>query len=153
METNIRVLTGVKWWKEYPDAMMVMSGADNFEGRKSARQTELMTAMAVNAGVPMAKLIADTLSLNTMVHPQRILELPSINKHTIIGLVTSKWHMRRAIFSFKQYFDEVYPSPISASILDNSLFAIQRFIPYPDALSKSTTMIHEWIGILWYKIK
>ena len=153
METNIRVLTGVKWWKENLDAIMIMSGADNFEGRKSSRQTELMTAMAVNAGVPGNKIIADTLSGNTFEHPQKIMELPGINPQTSVGVVTSKWHMRRAIFSFKQSFDEVYPSPISASIIDNSLFAIQRFIPYPDALSKSTRMIHEWIGILWYKIK
>ena len=153
METNIRVLTGVKWWKENLDAIMIMSGADNFEGRKSSRQTELMTAMAVNAGVPGNKIIADTLSGNTFEHPQKIIELPGINPKTSVGVVTSKWHMRRALFSFKQYFDEVYPSPISASIIDNSLFAIQRFIPYPDALSKSTTMIHEWIGLLWYKIK
>jgi uncharacterized SAM-binding protein YcdF (DUF218 family) len=153
METNLRVLTALKLWKKYPDAMMVMSGAGHIKRRKAKRQTDLMMEFAHNYGVPKAKLMADTLSLNTREHPQRILELPSINKHTIIGLVTSEWHMRRALFSFKQYFDEVYPSPISTSIIDNSLFAIQRFIPHPDALSKSTTMIHEWIGLLWYKIK
>ena len=153
METNIRVLTGVKWWKGNPDAIMVISGAGVLDGRKSSRQTELMTAMAVNAGVPRNRIIADTLSSNTFEHPQKIMELPGINPQTSVGVVTSKWHMRRAIFSFKQYFDEVYPSPISASIIDNSLFTIQRFIPHPDALSKSTTMIHEWIGLLCYKIK
>ena len=84
METNIRVLTGVKWWKENPDAIMIMSGADNFEGRKSSRQTELMTAMAVNAGVPGNKIIADTLSGNTFEHPQKIMELPGINPQTSV---------------------------------------------------------------------
>ncbi len=153
METNIRVLTGVEWWKEIPDAIMIMSGANNFKSRKSSRQVELMTAMAVNAGVPRNKIIVDTLSSNTFEHPQNIIELQGINTQTSVGVVTSKWHMRRAIFSFKQYFDEVYPSPIFASIIDSSLFVIQRFIPCPDALSKSTTMIHEWIGLLWYKIK
>ena len=76
METNIRVLTGVKWWKENPDAIMIMSGADNFDGEKSPLQTELMTTMAVNAGVPRKRIIADTLSSNTFEHPQNIMELP-----------------------------------------------------------------------------
>ena len=84
METNIRVLTGVKWWKGNPDAIMVISGSGNFEGRKSSRQTELMTAMAVNAGVPGNKIIADTLSGNTFEHPQKIMELPGINPQTSV---------------------------------------------------------------------
>ena len=84
METNIRILTGVKWWKENPDAIMIMSGAENFEGRKSPRQTELMTTMAVNAGVPRNRIVADTLSGNTFEHPQKIMELPGINPQTSV---------------------------------------------------------------------
>ena len=152
-ETILRVLTAIKLWKKYPDAMMVMSGGGVDKIRKSKRQTDLMMEFAYNYGVPKDKLIADKLSLNTLEHPQRILELPSIDKHTKILLVTSGWHMRRALFSFNQYFDEVCPSPISVSGVNNSIFAIQRFIPHPGALSKSTTMLHEWIGLLWYKIK
>ena len=112
-----------------------------------------MMEFANNYGVPNYKLIADTLSLTTWEHPQRIIELPIIDKHTKILLVTSKWHMKRALFSFKQYFDEVFPSPISVSSVNNFIYAIQRFIPQPGALSRSTTMLHEWIGLLWYKIR
>ena len=153
MATNLRILTALKLWKKYPDAMMIMSGAGHTKRRKAKRQTDLMMDFAYNYGVPRDKLIADTLSLNTWEHPQRILELPIVNNHTKILLVTSRWHMRRALFSFNQYFDEVCPSPIFVSILNNPISALQRFIPHPDALSKSTTMLHEWIGLLWYKMK
>ena len=154
METTIRVLTGIKWWKHNPNAIIVMSGAGHIKRRNDKRQTDLMIELARNNSVPKSKLVADTLSLNTREHPQRILELPNINKQTIIGLVTSTWHMRRALFSFNQYFEKVIISPpISTDINSNLLFAFQRLIPYPDSLSKSTTMIHEWIGLLWYKIK
>ena len=152
-ETSLRVLTAMKLWKKYPDAMMVMSGGGDDKIRKSKRQTELMMDFAYNYGIPKNKLIADTLSLNTWEHPLRILELPNLNKKTKIVLVTSRWHMRRALFSFNRYFDEVYPSSISVSVVNNFVFSIQRFIPHPGVLSRSTTMLHEWIGLLWYKIR
>ena len=152
IESNMRVLNGVKWWKEHPDAIMVMSGADHSKLRKASRQTELMIELAQYFDVPRYNLIADTLSRTTREHPQKILELPSINKQTKIGIVTSNWHMRRALFSFKQYFEQVYPSPIPVSLVDNTSFSFQQLIPCPDVLSKTTTMIHEWIGLLWYKL-
>lgn len=153
METNIRIITGVRWWKENPDAILLMSGAGHSKMRKAARATDLMIELAQNFGIPKFKLFADTLSRNTMEHPIKILELPNITNQTKIGLVTSKWHMKRALFSFKKYFKKVQPILSPSYLVGNSTFAYQRFFPYPDTLSKSTTMIHEWIGLLWYKLK
>ena len=107
METRIRVLTGIKRWKENQEAMLIMSGFEYFEGRKNPRQSNLMTNMAVITGVPKYKIVVDTLSLNTFEHPQRILELPGISPQSLVEVVTSKWHMRRAIWCFQEFFTNV----------------------------------------------
>ena len=105
--TRIRVLTGIKRWKENQEAMLIMSGFEYFEGRKNPRQSNLMTNMAVITGVPKYKIVVDTLSLNTFEHPQRILELPGISPQSLVEVVTSKWHMRRAIWCFQEFFTNV----------------------------------------------
>ena len=107
METRIRVLTGIKRWKENQEAMLIMSGFEYFEGRKNSRQSNLMTNMAVITGVPKYKIVVDTLSRNTFEHPQMILELPGISPLRLVEVVTSKWHMRRAIWCFQEFFTNV----------------------------------------------
>ena len=152
-ETRIRVLKGVKRWKENPEALLIMSGAEYYEGRKNSRLSDLMTRMAVIAGVKKHKILVDTLSRNTFEHPHRILELPGISSQSLVEVVTSKWHMRRAIWSFRELFTNVQPSPSSPAVVKASNFTWQSIIPSPRSLSKTTTMIHEWIGLLWYKLK
>ena len=84
-----------------------MSGFEYFEGRKNPRQSNLMTNMTVIIGVPKYKIVVDTLSRNTFEHPQRILELPGISPQSLVEVVTSKWHMRRAIWCFQEFFTNV----------------------------------------------
>ena len=152
-ETENRVLNGVVWWKQNQRAVLVMSGVEHFDGRRKSRQTELMTRIAINAGVPESKIVTDTLSSNTFEHPQNIQELSGINSENSVGVVTSRWHMRRAIWSFQQYFTNVHPSPFASDFAKNSNFTWRNIIPHPGSLSSTTTMIHEWIGLLWYKLK
>ncbi|MGY8788320.1 MAG: YdcF family protein, partial [Fidelibacterota bacterium] len=117
METRIRVLKGVKRWKENPEALLIMSGAEYIEGRNNSRLSDLMTSMAVIAGVQKHKILVDTLSRNTFEHPQRILELPGVSPQSLVEVVTSKWHMRRAIWSFQEIFTNVQPSPFSQDVV------------------------------------
>jgi len=84
---------------------------------------------------------------------QKILELPYNSKRIKSGVVTSKWHMRSALLSFKQYLKKVPAHSLAPVSLVSSSFAYQRFISDSDALSKSTTMFHEWIGLLWYNLR
>ncbi len=78
----------------------------------------------------------------------RILEPAGIRR---IALVTHAWHLRRARPQFEAQGLEVVPAGIqfSRTELDNVL----GVMPTPAGLRDSTFALHEWLGILWYKLR
>ncbi len=68
-----------------------------------------------------------------------------------IALVTHAWHLRRAVPLFQAQDLEVVPAGIqfSSTVLDSAL----DVIPTPVGLRDSTFALHEWLGILWYKLR
>lgn len=68
-----------------------------------------------------------------------------------IYLVTHAWHMRRAHSAFARAGFDVVPAP--------TLFATHfrttalDFMPNAHALRDSSRVMHEWLGLVWYRIK
>ena len=156
LETMKRVEEGIMWWENNPTAILVMCGRENIKGRLGSRGAFLMKRQAEIEGVPSHKIFLDTLSVNTWDHPKKLTELSNIDTNMVIGIVTSKWHMRRALWSFKRYFNKIQVSTITShpsidpiSDIDTS----RKFYPNPLTIAKTTLMIHEWIGLLWYNLK
>lgn len=68
-----------------------------------------------------------------------------------IALVTHAWHLRRAQPQFEAQGLAVTPAGIQFSSieLDNAL----DIVPTPAGLRDSAFALHEWLGILWYKLR
>ncbi|MBC2732566.1 YdcF family protein [Thiobacillus sp.] len=68
-----------------------------------------------------------------------------------IVLVTHAWHLRRAVPLFESQGLAVIPAGIqfSSTRLDSPL----DLVPTPAGLRDSTFALHEWLGILWYKLR
>jgi uncharacterized SAM-binding protein YcdF (DUF218 family) len=68
-----------------------------------------------------------------------------------IALVTHAWHLRRAVPQFEAQGLEVVPAGIgfSSTRVDGVLY----LLPTPAGLRNSTFALHEWLGILWYKLR
>jgi len=68
-----------------------------------------------------------------------------------IVLVTHAWHLRRAVPLFESQGLAVVPAGIqfSSTRLDSPL----DLMPTPAGLRDSTFALHEWLGILWYKLR
>lgn len=68
-----------------------------------------------------------------------------------VYLVTHCWHLRRAMPEFEATGLTVIPAgtgyslPSPANLLD--------FLPSARALDQSYSALHEWIGVLWYRIR
>ncbi|MGK2951065.1 MAG: YdcF family protein [Thiobacillus sp.] len=68
-----------------------------------------------------------------------------------IVLVTHAWHLRRAVPLFESQGFHVIPAGLQfSSTRIDSLFDL---IPTPNGLGDSTFALHEWLGILWYKLR
>jgi uncharacterized SAM-binding protein YcdF (DUF218 family) len=68
-----------------------------------------------------------------------------------IALVTHAWHLRRAVPLFEsQGFDVIPAGTRFARGNINSLFDL---LPSANGLRDSSFALHEWLGILWYKLR
>ena len=113
-----------------------------------------MKAMAMQLGVPEAKILMETTSSNTMQNAMGLAELLPAKSSRRIGLVTSASHMLRSARTFRQQFPNgtVVPIPVHHQY-DADPWRIKNLRPSVKALEESTAAIHEWIGLLWYAVR
>lgn len=76
-----------------------------------------------------------------------------LSSHQIrrIYLVTHAWHMPRAAAAFRKVGFDVVPAPTGYST-SNPTSAL-TFLPSAGGLANSSQALHEWIGLLWYRLK
>jgi uncharacterized SAM-binding protein YcdF (DUF218 family) len=68
-----------------------------------------------------------------------------------IALVSHAWHLRRAVPLFEAQGLSVVPAGIQfASTRVDAVFDV---LPTPNGLRDSSHALHEWLGILWYKLR
>ena len=71
-------------------------------------------------------------------------------------LVTSAWHMKRARLMFEKYAPSVEvvcaPADFENSIVAARPFSFSVFLPDPGAFMGNSVALHEWVGIMGYKL-
>lgn len=125
----------------------------------------LVTGGAPDGGTPEAALMRDALlreygvqvrwaedaSNNTRenaLYSARLLEKAKIRR---IYLVTHAWHLARAVPEFIRQGLVVVPAGTGYSLPGRP--APLDFLPNARALLNSSLALHEWIGLLWYRIR
>ena len=71
-------------------------------------------------------------------------------------LVTSAWHMKRARLMFEKYAPEIEvvcaPADFENSMVAARSFSFTYFLPDPGAFMGNSVALHEWVGIVGYKL-
>lgn len=70
---------------------------------------------------------------------------------TRILLVTDAIHMPRAVRVFRQTGLGVTPAP--TRFLSRKPWSLMDFLPGGEGLRRSNYALHEWLGLLWYKLR
>lgn len=111
---------------------------------------EMKTVLEQRYNIPVKWL--DDKSEDTYQNAQQASELLDLKSNKRIYLVTSAWHMSRAMWSFKHFgFDPVAaPTDYQLSPGHNSIMGL---LPSARALYLSSLALHEYIGLLWYWIR
>jgi uncharacterized SAM-binding protein YcdF (DUF218 family) len=148
-DTYFRVLCGVDAFKASPAAWLIMSGRAD-EGRHT-RMVDLMREMAVELGVPQEKILLEPSSRNTFEHPRELRKLAQIDETATIAVVTNTWHLPRAIVEFNRFFQRVKPIPCGTHTLPT--VGLGDLLPQVEALELTATMMHEYIGSVWYGVR
>jgi len=117
-------------------------------------EAETMRAMALSLGVPRDQIVAEETSRTTFENIANLARLLPAGQGRRIGLVTTASHMRRSHGVFQKQFpgDTIIPIPVYYTY-DPAATFLRNFVPTSGNLEKSTVALHEWIGLIWYKLR
>jgi uncharacterized SAM-binding protein YcdF (DUF218 family) len=151
-ETEQRVAHGVAEWRRHPSARLVFSGAayEYAKMRPVDQSVQLMAEAARMRGVPASAVILEARSRNTREHPIEARRIPTVTSETPVAVVTSAWHMRRARREFCRHFRHVLSAPVPTTTRS---LGWGYLLPSAGSLEASTTLLREWVGLLWYQLR
>lgn len=141
-----RIMKAIEVFKNSNASYLVLSGYAG-PNRPYTPENDSWQGFAIAAGVPPSSIISEDRSMNTFEHPAEVLKLKGFDRDTRLCIVTSAWHMPRAHAQFKRYFDNAAAVPDAGPVGELS---ISSFLPQAQALNRSTLMLQEKIGSIWY---
>jgi uncharacterized SAM-binding protein YcdF (DUF218 family) len=143
----VRVRYAARLQHETGKPVLVSGGAP--QGNASSEAAQMQTVLENEFHVPVKW--AETASNNTFENAsfsRKLLEPAGIRR---IYLVTHAWHMPRAVAAFRAAGFDVVPAPTYYSRPSRNI--LPDLMPKPEALHDSRHVMHELIGMLWYRLK
>lgn len=134
-----RLLEAHNLYKRCHDCEVIISGTEAV--------TLIMKQQLQLMGVAEDRLITDADALHTYLSAEQLGTL--INNERFF-LVTSAGHMRRALGVFRKQGMQAIPAPTDYQLPKNFLYASMHATPMH--LRMSELAIHEYVGILWYRL-
>src|SRR5262249_44699337 len=131
---------------------VVVSGGRMSSDPSDPTVAAVMRDFLIELGVKAADLIEEDDSQTTYenaIECCRLLGRKGISK---IVLVTDARHMYRAVACFRAQGMEVVPSGCYHRELSVGSFPYD-FLPNAKAAASSQDALHEWIGVLWYRVR
>lgn len=114
----------------------------------------------LDLGIPEDAILVDDKSRNTEENAKLVQELlsnimPGAGKQKVL-LVTSAWHMKRALLMFERYAPdlEIVPAPTDFEAVEciNRKITIWDFIPSAETLYRNTYLFKEVVGYWGYLV-
>lgn len=147
-----RLVEAIRLHRLLPNSKLLLSGGAIMNGRSNG---EVMAAAAQDLGVSKASIVVGPLALDT---PQEAAQLHKILGDMPFILVTSALHMQRSTALFTKLGMQPVPSPAAyvtkdVDPTDETPLGPGNFFPQAHILDASTRRIHEYLGILWAKLR
>ncbi len=142
-----RLVHAAALYKAAKAPLVVVSGGSPVGGRSEAAQ---MRDLLLLMGVPHSAMQLERQSRNTRENASYTAQLLRERGSTHILLVTSAFHMRRAVPLFEKEGLEVFAAPTDYQrLVDNSL--VPGWLPAVANLSRSSDALHEIVGYWVYR--
>lgn len=129
-----------------PRIIVSGGGFPTADGTVLVSEAESIRPVLQDLGVPVDAILLEPRSLNTRENAQESQHL--IDDHTKVALVTSAYHMPRAMREMQSAGVHAYAFPTDFRIRPERRPASQQWLPSPGTLELSTLAIKEWLGML-----
>ncbi len=148
-----RVYQAAKLFQSGKGRTIIVSAGNQPWAQDRVAEAILIRALLIEWGVTEAAIVLDTSARNT--RENAILGAALIRKSDCQSnlLVTSAWHMPRALASFKKVGVTMFPVPADVRSVRVSDAGMFRFLPRANALATTSHMLHEWLGVWVYRWK
>jgi uncharacterized SAM-binding protein YcdF (DUF218 family) len=135
---------------KYPDARIVFSGGSSSLISNEQREADYAVTLFESLGIDKARLIMDRDSRNTYENAQFSKQLAAPKPGERWLLVTSAYHMPRAVGLFRKVGFAVEPYPVDWHVGRDiaDIFAFTQFST--DGLVRTDTAVREWLGLIAY---
>ena len=146
-----RIVTGAALARKYPDARVIFTGGSPDLVSNDAREADYAAMVFDSLGIHRSRLIIERRSRNTLENAEfsKALAKPKPGERWL--LVTSAFHMPRAVGLFRKAGFPVEPYPVDWRTGDTSSLA--SFTPVAtDGLLKTDIAVREWIGLVAYRL-
>lgn len=113
---------------------------------------EIMRRWLLKLGLPEKSISAESVANNTWenaLYIKQMLAERGINK---IVLVTSAWHMPRALWCFESQGLQVIPAP-TGFFTRQKEYDLRSYLPRSTVLADSGQAMHEHLGLFWYHMR
>lgn len=144
-----RLLTVLQLYKKLK-VPIIISGGKVF--KSSGTESKIAENILLSIGIPKSAIITDDRSINTTENAKYTSELLERYGFKKPILVTSAFHMPRALLQFKKFKVKVVPYPTDYQTDIRKSFEVNDLIPSGDSLSKLSLGIKEYIGIFASKV-
>jgi uncharacterized SAM-binding protein YcdF (DUF218 family) len=146
-ESLVRLAEAIRIYKKIPGSKIILSGGAVFNRHPEA-ETLLRTAQMLN--VPQRDIVLDNNSKDT---EEQAVQISSMVGKDRFILVTSAYHMPRAVAIFKKIGLLPIPAPTNHMVLKKGNIRPEDFYPSSGALLKVERAAHEYLGLVWSKIR
>jgi len=144
-----RLSEGVSLHNRLSGSKLIMTGRSGFEG--ITPMAEVMGDVAVEWGVKPDDMIIEAEAADTKDHPVFVKEI--VGSEPFI-LVTSASHMPRAMALFRKYGMAPIPAPTDYMVKEREGGLTPGvFFPDADSLEKAERTVHEYLGMVWGKLR
>ena len=146
--TQLRLRYAAWLQKQTGLPMLVTGGIE----KASVTEAELMRKVLIEEYHIKAPILLETASQNTYENALYSRTILADNSWHSMYLVTSAFHMPRALKAFRNHAKQVIPAPMG--FYHNSMdFQLSDFLPNSKSLRQNYLALHELIGFYWYQLR
>lgn len=147
--TLSRLVTAIRLHRT-TGATIIFSGGRVFA--KQDAEAPVAKRILTDLGMAADRIIVEDQSRDTMENARFVKEICLKGNWRKPILVTSASHMERALRAFRKAGMEVNPYPADFLITPEPTYGWPDFLPSASSLARTTFALHEYLGILFYRI-